>query len=62
MRKIKIPHPHLNIPKVRKTHYRRILLAVIGVMLIAHSLVPEYEHWAALATNLAFFWEPSIEV
>lgn len=62
MKRIKIPHPHLAMPKVRKTHYRRVLLTAITVMLGAHYLMPDYEQWAALVTNLAFFWEPTIEV
>lgn len=62
MRKITIPHPHLSLPTVKKTHYRRVLFAVITAMLAAHEFLPEYEHWAALVTNLAFFWEPTIEV
>lgn len=60
--KIKIPHPFLNIPKVRKDRYRRILLAAITATLAAHMLIPAYEAWIELATNLAFFWEPTIEV
>ena len=62
MPKIRVPHPHLAMPKVRKRHYRRVLFAVIVTMLAAHELLPAYEHWAALATNMFFFWEPTVEV
>lgn len=62
IKKIKLPHPHLSLPKVRKTHYRKIMLVAIVAMLSAHYLLPDHEQWLALITNLAFFYEPSIEV
>jgi hypothetical protein len=62
MKKFTITHPHFTLPKVRKTHYRKTLFAVITVMLAAHWYMPNYEHWAAFVANLAFFWEPTIEV
>lgn len=60
--KIKIPHPFLNMPKVRKDHYRRVLFAVITATLAFHFYLPDYEAWIELGANLAFFWEPTIEV
>jgi hypothetical protein len=61
-KKIRIPHPHLALPKVRKTHYRRILFLAIVAMIGAHYVLPDHEQWLALVTNLAFFWEPTLEV
>jgi hypothetical protein len=60
--KIKIPHPHFTAPKVKKSHFRRVLFISILAAVAAHEFIPAYEHIAGLAANLFFFWEPTIEV
>ena len=59
--RIRIPHPALQCPKVKKRHYRSWLLLTILVIPIAHLMIPEYESFVAAFNGLVFYWEPLLE-
>lgn len=46
--------------KVKKTHYKALLILASGAIWLAHHHMPDYEMHAVFATNLLFIFDPTV--